>query len=158
MASEVPHLHRLAAKWFADHAEPIDAIRHTQAAGDWPTAAQLLADHSFGLTLDGNSGTIQALLQGFPRGPGSDDTELALVYATQDLVHGRLAEAAAHLELAKRHAMMAPADRQHRVQVAIAALKLQLATRQGHFAGVVEQVKFLSTPLAARSNEDVALD
>ena len=33
--SEVSQLHRLAATWFADHAEPIEAIRHMQAAGDW---------------------------------------------------------------------------------------------------------------------------
>lgn len=158
MATEVPHLHRLAAAWFAAHAEPIDAIRHTQAAGDWQNAAQLLADHAFGLTLDGNSGTIQSLLQAFPRGPVSDDTGLALVYAAQDLVHGRLAEAAARLELAERHAVTAPASRRHRLQVTIAALRLQLATQQGHFAGVFEQVKFLSKPLASQSNEDVALD
>ena len=63
MASEVPQLHRVAAKWFAEHAEPIDAIRHTQAAGDWSNAARLLADHSFSLTLDGHSAGIQALLE-----------------------------------------------------------------------------------------------
>jgi LuxR family maltose regulon positive regulatory protein len=111
MATEVPQLHRLAAKWFAEDAEPIDAIRHTQAAGDWSNAARLLADHSFSLTLDGHSGTIQALLEAFPRGLGAAGADVALVYATQDLVHGRLDDAAAHLELAERHTMTAPADR-----------------------------------------------
>jgi LuxR family maltose regulon positive regulatory protein len=100
MASEVPQLHRLAAKWFAEHGEPIDAIRHTQAAGDWPNAARLLANDAFSLTLDGHSGSIQALLQAFPRGLDANDAELAVVYATQDLVHGRLDDAAVHLELA----------------------------------------------------------
>ncbi len=33
MAAEVPQLHRLAAKWFAEHAEPIDAIRHHAGRG-----------------------------------------------------------------------------------------------------------------------------
>jgi LuxR family transcriptional regulator, maltose regulon positive regulatory protein len=157
MASEVPQLHRLAAKWFAEHAEPIEAIRHTQAAGDWSMAARLLADHSFSLTLDGHSGTIQALLHAFPRGLDDSDAELALVHATQDLVHGRLDEAAAHLELAEQRVMSEPSDH-HRLRVAIASLKLQLATRQGHFAGVVQQVRFLSTPLATESNGDVAVD
>jgi LuxR family transcriptional regulator, maltose regulon positive regulatory protein len=158
MASEVPQLHRLAAKWFAEHDEPIDAIRHTQAAGDWPNAARLLADHSLGLTLDGHSGTIQALLQAFPRGLDADDAELALVYATQDLVQGRLDEAAAHLELAEQRIMTAPAERQHRLRVAIAILELELATRRGHFTAVVEQVRFLCAPLATESTGDVAVD
>src|SRR5207302_5852458 len=52
--AEVPLLHRLAAHWFADHGEPIDAIRHLEAAGDWMDAARLLADHSFSLILEGH--------------------------------------------------------------------------------------------------------
>jgi LuxR family maltose regulon positive regulatory protein len=52
-----------------------DAIRHTQAAGDWPDAARLLADHSFSMMLDGQAQTIQALLRAFP--PGTDHSELA---------------------------------------------------------------------------------
>jgi LuxR family maltose regulon positive regulatory protein len=158
LASEVQQLHRLAAKWFVEHAEPIEAIRHVQAAGDWSRAARLLADHSFSLMLDGHSGTIHALLQTFPRGLDADDAELALVYAMQDLVDGRLDDAAAHLELADRHNLAAPPDRQFRLRVAGAALKLQLATRRGHFASVIEQVSFLCEPLAGESNRDVTVD
>jgi len=36
-----------AARWFADQGEAIEAVRHTLAAGDWPEAARLLADHLF---------------------------------------------------------------------------------------------------------------
>ena len=38
-ADEVPDLHRRAARWFADHGEAVEAVRHTLAAGDWPDAA-----------------------------------------------------------------------------------------------------------------------
>ncbi len=38
LADEVPDLHRRAARWFADHAEAVEAVRHTLAAGDWPDA------------------------------------------------------------------------------------------------------------------------
>ena len=62
---EVPALHRRAAGWLLEHGQIVDAIRHTQAAGDWTTAAHLLADHSFGLTLDGRTQTIQMLLRAF---------------------------------------------------------------------------------------------
>ncbi len=133
----------------------VEAIRHTQAAGDWPDAARLLADHSFSLTLDGQAQTIQALLRAFP--PGADHPELALVRATVDLVQGRLDEAAAHLAVAETYAETAPPDRQRRLQVAIASLKLSLARRRGHLAGVIEQARFLASPVTGQSDEDIAL-
>jgi LuxR family maltose regulon positive regulatory protein len=155
LPEEMPALHRRAAGWFSEHGEVLDAIRHTQAAGDWQDAARLLADHSFSLTLDGYAQTIQALVRAFP--PGADHPELALVRAGNDLVQGRLDEAAAHLAVAEAYAETAPLDRQRRLQVAIAALKLSMARRRGHLAGVVEQVRFLASPVSGQSDEDIAL-
>ena len=156
LPEEVPALHRLAAGWFAQHGEVVEAIRHTQAAGDWPDAARLLADHSFSLTLDGQARTIQVLLRAFPPGAGADP-ELALVRAGGDLVQGRLDEAAAHLAVAKSHAEATPSDRQRRLRMAIASLQLWLARRRAHLVGVVEQVGFLASPVAGQSDEDIAL-
>jgi len=156
LPEEVPALHRQAAGWFIQHGQVLDAIRHTQAAGDWPGAARLLADHSFSLTLDGQAQTIQALLQAFPR--GADDPELALVRAESDLVQGRLDEAAAHLAVAEKYVQAAPPDRQRRLQVAVASLKLSLARRRGNFAGVLDQAKCLDSPVGGRSDQDIALD
>src|SRR5262249_31004584 len=59
LPDQVPALHRRAAAWFGAHGQIIEAIRHTQAAGDWADAARLLADHSFSLTLDGYAQTLQ---------------------------------------------------------------------------------------------------
>ena len=155
LPEEVPGLHRRAAEWFVQHGQVVDAIRHTQAAGDWPGAARLLADYSFSLTLDGQTQTIQALLRAFP--PGVDHAELAVVHATVDLFQGRLDEAAAHLAVAETYAETPPPDRQRRLRVAIASLKLSLARRRGHFAGVLEQAKFLASPVTGPSDEDIAL-
>jgi len=41
--------------------------------------------------------------------------------------------------------------------VAIASLKLSLATRRGHLAGVAEQARFLASPVTGQSDEDIAL-
>jgi LuxR family maltose regulon positive regulatory protein len=153
---EVPGLHRRAAEWFIRHGQVVDAIRHTQAAGDWPDAARLLAEHLFSLTLDGQTQTIQALLRAFP--PGADHPELALVRASVDLVQGRLDEAAAHLAVAETYTKTAPSGGQHRLQVTIASLKLSLARRRGHFAGVLEQARFIDSPVTGQSDEDIALD
>ena len=156
LPAEVPALHRRAAGWFTLQGQVVEAIRHTQAAGDWPDAARLLAGHSFSLTLDGQAQTMQALVRAFP--PGADHPELALVRAMGDLAQGRLDEAAAHLAVAEAHAETAPPDRQRRLRVAIASLKLSLARRRGHLAGVIEQVRFLASPVTGQSDEDIALD
>ena len=155
LPAEVPALHRRAAAWFAEQGQVVEAIRHTQAAGDWPEAARLLADHSFSLTLDGQAQTIQALVRAFP--PGADHPELALVRAADDLLHGHLDEAAAHLAVAETYAETAPPGRQRRLQVAVVSLKLWLARRRGHLAGVIEQTRFLSFPVSGQSGEDIAL-
>src|SRR5271155_2163695 len=118
LPAEVPALHRRAAGWFTLHGQVADAIRHTQAAGDWADAARLLVDHSFSLTLDGQAQTMQALVRAFP--PGADHPELALVRAMGDLAQGRLDEAAAHLAIAETHAETASPDRQRHLRVAIA--------------------------------------
>ncbi len=155
LPAEVPALHRRAAGWFIRQGQVVDAVRHTQAAGDWPDAARLLADHWFSLALDGQAQTMQALVRGFP--PGEDHPELALVRAGGDLVQGRLDEAAAHLAVAEAYAEAAPPDRRRRLRVAIASLKLSLARRRGHLAGVIELVRFLASPVTGQSDEDIAL-
>ncbi len=155
LPEDVPVLHRRVAGWFIRQGQMVDAIRHTQAAGDWPDAARLLADHSFSMTLDGQAQTMQALVRAFP--PGEDHPELALVRAGGDLVQGHLDEAAAHLAVAETYAETAPPDRRRRLRVAVASLKLSLARRRGDLAGVIEQVRFLASPVTGQSDEDIAL-
>jgi LuxR family maltose regulon positive regulatory protein len=158
LPEQLPALHRLAAGWLSEHGEIVDAVRHTQAAGDWSGAARLLADHSFGLTLDGQAQTIEALLLAFPPGAVSDGPDLPLARATSELARGRLDEAAAHLTVAETSIAAAPAGRRRRLDVATAALRLSLARKRGHLAGVVDQVRFLASPITGQSDEDIALD
>jgi len=154
---EIPHLHRLAAQWFTDHAQPADAVRHLQAAGDWTDAARLLADHALSLTLDGQAGTIAALLPSFPARTGEDFPGLALVYAITDLDQLRLDQAGAHLDIARAQVATTPPDRQYRLRMTVAALDLLSARLRGHFNGVFEQVGALPPAPVGQSNADVAL-
>src|SRR5580698_4835633 len=158
LPEELPALHRRAASWLAEHGEITDAVRHTQAAGDWAGAARLLADHSFGLTLDGQAQTIESLLRAFPPGALTPGPDIPLARATSEVAAGRLDEAAAHLTVAETSVAATPPERRHRLEVAIAALKLSLARKRGHLAGVVEQVRFLASPVSGQSDEDIALD
>jgi LuxR family maltose regulon positive regulatory protein len=155
LPAEVSVLHRRAAEWFIRRGQVVNAVRHTQAAGDWADAARLLADHSFSLTLDGQAQTMQALVRAFP--PGTDHPELALVRAMGDLAQGRLDEAAAYLAVAETHVRTTPPDRRRRLGVAVASLQLALARRRGHLAGVIEHVRFLDSPVTGPSDEDIAL-
>jgi LuxR family transcriptional regulator, maltose regulon positive regulatory protein len=157
LADEVPDLHRRAAQWFADRGEVVDAVRHTVAAGDWPDAARLVADHSFSWVLDGQARTIDAVLQAFPEGASADHPDLALAHAAAELNHGRLEEAAAQLALAESH-LESAAPARRRLEVAIASLRLGLARRSGRFSEVIEQVNLLDASIADDSNDPIAMD
>lgn len=156
LPEEIPVLHRRAAEWFNRNGQVVDAIRHTQAAGDWSDAARMLADHAFSLTLDGQVQTVQAMVRAFPSGAAADP-ELAVARATGELAQGYLGRAAAHLSIAQSHTETMPPDRRRRQSLAIASLQLWLARRRGHLAGVVEQVAFLTSPAAGQPAEDVEL-
>ena len=157
MADEVPDLHRRAARWFADNGDVVEAVRHTLAAGDWPDAARLVADHSFGWVLDGQAGTIDAVLQAFPEGASADHPDLALAHAANELNHGRLEEAVAQLTLAESHVQSAPSARRRRLTVAIASLRLALARRSGQFTEVTGQVNTLDASISNESSEAIAM-
>jgi LuxR family transcriptional regulator, maltose regulon positive regulatory protein len=156
LADEVPDLHRRAARWFVDHGDVVEAVRQTLAAGDWPDAARLVADHSFGWVLDGQAGTIRAVLEAFPEGASVDHPDLALAQAAAELNQGRLEEAAAQLALAESHVQSAPPARR-RLAVAIASLRLAIARRSGQFSEVIEQVNLLDASIADESSEPIVM-
>jgi LuxR family maltose regulon positive regulatory protein len=157
LADEVPDLHRRAAGWFADHGDVVDAVRHRLAAGDWTDAARLVADHSFKWVLDGEAGTIGAVLRAFPDGAAADHPDLALAHAATELNQGRLEETATQLALAESQVGSAPPARRRRLMVAIAALRLALARRSGQFTEVIEQVSLLDSSIADEPNDQIAM-
>jgi LuxR family transcriptional regulator, maltose regulon positive regulatory protein len=155
LADQVPDLHRRAARWFADRGDIVEAVRHTVAAGDWPDAARLVADHSFRWVLDGEEGTIRAVLQAFPAGASIHHPDLALAHAAAELNQGRIEETTAQLSLAESHLKSAPSANRPRLGVAIASLRLALARRNGQFSEVVEQVRLLEGSVGQDSREPV---
>ena len=157
LGEEVPDLHRRAAAWFAGHGEVLEAIRHTLVAGDWPEAARLLGDHLFSLTLDGQEGSIAALLRSFPAGASAEHPELALAHAATQLAQGRLEDASAHLMVAESQVESAPPARRRRLAIANASLRLALARRSGRFAEVVEQVNLLGASTADGSSDLIGM-
>jgi LuxR family maltose regulon positive regulatory protein len=140
----VGSLHRAAARWFERHGDAVEAIRHAQAAGDWDHASRLLADHQLGLTLDGRSDEVRALLAAFPPRAADTNAELAVTVATALYADGLYEETAAHLASAERLAATVPADRRPAFDLALAGTTLRLASARGDVAAV---------PLASRAVE-----
>jgi LuxR family transcriptional regulator, maltose regulon positive regulatory protein len=145
MPEQVAELHRRAAGWFAEREQPIEAIHHIQAAGDWDGASNVLTDNLFDLLMSGHRQTIKGLLDAFPRSARVAHRELAIVDAALETMQGRFAEATVHLDVADREVERLPAGRQPAYYVGIATLRLGLARRQGHLDSVIEQIAFFNT-------------
>ena len=97
---ELPALHAAAARWYAGHGYPAEAVRHAQTAQDWSLAARLLSDHWVDLDLGGQAATARELLTAFPAGVAAADAELTALTAAAELARGSLEEAERQLALA----------------------------------------------------------
>ena len=159
MPGDIAGLHQLAASWLAARGQAADAIGHLQAAGDWNAAARMLTDHALSLTLDGQAGTVAALLRSFPAFPartGEDSPDLTLVRAIADQYQLRLDQTDAHLREVRAYAATTPA-RQHRLQMAVASVDLLSARLRGHFDGIFEQAGALLGPDGGQTSADAGL-
>ena len=155
--ASVASLHRAAAQWHEREGYFADAIRHAQAARDWPLASRLLADHHLDLTLDGRWGTICQLLSTFPDDAVAADAELALAFATAKLMDQQLDQGAAYVDLAERHADGVKRERRPRFDVLLAVLRLVLTRWRGDLKAVFESIGALEDALAALPGDERAL-
>src|SRR5262249_59671705 len=117
-------LHGTAASWFAEHGYPVEAIRHAQAARDWPFAARLLADHWPAFHLGGQAATVHMLLAAFPAHAPAANAELAAVAAADQLARGSLEAAERYLQMAMREAASVPAGRRGQAEVLFGVVRL----------------------------------
>jgi LuxR family maltose regulon positive regulatory protein len=143
----VQSLHRAAAQWYEAHGYVVEAIRHSQAAGDWEHAAHLLADHHVGLRLEGRSATVYALMEAFPADAPTADPELALVFASGRAFEGRLEESASYLDAARRLAGAVPPARRPRFDALMAGASLWQASRRQDLAASLAAMRSLETAL-----------
>src|SRR6185437_14132365 len=135
---ELPALHAAAARWYAGHGHPADAVRHAQVAQDWSLAARLLSDHWVDLDLGGQAATAHELLTAFPADVTAADAELTALTAAAELARGSLAEAERQLALAIQRSASVPAVRRGRLEVMLTVLRLHLARQRGDLPAVSE--------------------
>ena len=140
---ELPGLHTIAAEWLAKHGDPVQAIRHAQAAENWGVAARLIADNWLHVYLAGRIGTLHELLSGFPPGIAAADAELAPLVAYDRRTGGFLQDAERYLALAARLSGSVPEERRGRFEVSLALMGLALARARHDLDAVAEQAQRL---------------
>ncbi|MBO0833303.1 MAG: LuxR family transcriptional regulator, partial [Actinobacteria bacterium] len=138
---ELDGLHLAASGWFAAHQDPVEAVRHAQAARDWSLAAQLLAGHWPTMHLDGQAAAVHELLAGFPADAPTADAELAVLAAADELARGSLGEAERYLRLADRGSM--PAGRRGQFQMLLGVVRLLHERQRGNPQAVAEEAQRL---------------
>jgi LuxR family transcriptional regulator, maltose regulon positive regulatory protein len=150
---QVAGLHLAAARWLAGHGDPVEAVRHAQAARDWDLAGRVLADRWPGLYLDGQAAVIHELVAGFPAEQLAADAGLAAVAAGNELARGSLEAAGRYLALAERASV--PEGRAGQAQLLAGMVRLLLARQRGDRPAVAEEAGRLQAmaeaPEAARS-------
>ena len=151
----IPSLHRAAAAWHEVHGDVTEAVRHYQAAGDWAPAGRLLADGYLTLTMAGRGDTLHALLGLFPADAHLRNGDLAAALAIDDILHGLLDEAAAHLRVARRLAAAAPADRGRVLRVHLAVVEAELARRRSDLPSAQAALRGLEAALAAEGTDEL---
>src|SRR5580693_3055998 len=155
--ADIAGLHQLAARWLAARGQAADAIGHLQAAGDWDEAARMLTDHALSLTLDGQAGTVAALLRAFPARTGEESADLTLVRAIADQYQLRLDQTDTHLREVRAYAATAAPARRRRLEMAVASVDLLSARLRGHFDSIVEQAGALLCLGDGQTSADAAL-
>ena len=155
-ADRIPELHRAAANWFAEHGFVLDAIRHAEAAQDWPVAGRLLADHGFTMVQDGRGASIAPLVTALPVETRSDP-EVAAFLAYWELTQRSLDAAAAYLALAEQRAAGVAVERRARLASVLALGRLALARRRGDLEGALREAGPLIRPSEAQTASDLVL-
>ncbi|HSO97529.1 MAG TPA: LuxR C-terminal-related transcriptional regulator [Solirubrobacteraceae bacterium] len=156
--ASVGSLHRAAAQWYEHEGCIIEAIRHAQAARDWPLASRLLAQNHLDLTLDGRAGAISELLRAFPDDVAAADGQLALVFAVARLTEQELEQSAGYVDAARRLADAVPQESRARFDSLLALLRLVIARRRSDLETAIDAMQVLETALAGQPAREGALN
>ncbi len=130
-------IHRRAAEWLMSNGLPVDAARHSAAAGDLDLVASLLVEHHLALIRGGEARTLLRWTEALPEGKLLEHPELAAGAATAAaMLGGRTVERNRLLAIVDRAARERP-ERSVVYAQAIAAM-VRAAAVDGPMAEAVE--------------------
>jgi LuxR family transcriptional regulator, maltose regulon positive regulatory protein len=133
---EVTELHRRAARWYAVHGLPGDAVQQAVAVQDWGYTAELIAEHGLGRVLHDQGQGFRDLLDRLPTDVGHLDPELALLTAAERIAASDDGAEAA-LRLAREQERLLAEDRRPRFALVLAICRLLRAGRAGDLGEVM---------------------
>jgi LuxR family maltose regulon positive regulatory protein len=149
-------LHRAVSQWHEEHGDVIEAIRHAQAAEDWPAALRLLADNYLDLIIAGRMPTMRALLASFPAGAVAANAELPVLIAGARVFDGLPNEAARYLAAARRLDATVNEERKPIFDLLLASVTLWLASRRGNISAAVDAVRDFEEAFEAQAPGSIA--
>jgi LuxR family transcriptional regulator, maltose regulon positive regulatory protein len=126
---EVAALRRRAARWYAAHGLPAEAVEQATLARDWRAAADLVAEHGLRSTLRGQRDVFRALLDRLPADLLRTDPELALLNAAERIASHDEDQVDAWLRLTMEQEQRLPEERRRRCGLVVAVCRLVRARR-----------------------------
>ncbi|MGH2862498.1 MAG: LuxR C-terminal-related transcriptional regulator, partial [Solirubrobacteraceae bacterium] len=154
---EIPALHRIAADWFEQHGDHVEAVRHAQAANDWDLAVRVLSDHWFGLVLSGQASTAHELVGRFPADTLIDNPELGALRSAVALSRGSFEQAARQLAAAQGGVASVTEGRRGRFQLMLAIQRLEIARQRADLPAVAQEAEQLLAPIDSADLEGLAV-
>jgi LuxR family transcriptional regulator, maltose regulon positive regulatory protein len=148
--SEVPDLHRRAARWYQVNGLLLDAVRQAIAAGDWPLAAQVILDELAVGQLSEPHAPLTECFRRMPYNPTWTGPHPALIAAALALADLAPVAACAALDVAEEILGRLPADAETPARLAAAMLRLTVAWRAGDLgaaAAAMDQAEKLVSAL-----------
>jgi LuxR family maltose regulon positive regulatory protein len=140
LPDRVPDLHRRASRWYEQHGEPAEAIRHALAGGDVEHAADLVESAMAGLQQNRQETTLRRWLEALGDEVLRDRPALGVTYAGTLVQHGEFDGVEARLRDAERRLDAAPtpdAPEVRRVAGQVALYRAALATMAGDLAATI---------------------
>ena len=145
-AEQIRNLERVAASWFNDYRQPLQALQHSVHAGDSPTIVEILCESGLGMVLRGNGAQVLTAIERSPVRVRKHAIA-QLVNAAAFLIDGNTAPAVSILSALRRSATAPVTDRTSRkdldAEMLRRALEVHAAIRTGNIAAALARAKNL---------------
>ncbi len=125
--------HRRAARWYAAHGRPADAVRHAVAAGDDVATAEMLGSHWLTFIVHGHGGRLAEWIDRLSEQAVVASPEVAVAAAGAALSADDLERAAGYLALADRAPRVVAPKRRARYALSRATAAMLEARARGDY-------------------------
>jgi LuxR family maltose regulon positive regulatory protein len=150
----VPELHSRAARWYAAHGQPLEALRHAADAEDWPLLGELFVTHAAPLLVSSERNLLGQVLARIPTDHQPTDADVAMCAAARLYLAGRFGDMRACLGLAgELLAAATPRPHERASRLALVLLSTVVARSDGDIPSLLAATTDALDLLARLSGE-----